>query len=173
MPALADEFTAIFRSEHRQVRDALLELIAAFEVRDRDRILSLLGRIATLTGPHFRYEEESLYPALTQIFGQRYVDHLFEEHDGAIVRAGALVALAQQDELSGEVVARAVEHVREILPHVSDCDGLSVMVEVLPESEVRAVLDARERAQADGLDLLAWARDVRGRPLPSTSDLHQ
>jgi hypothetical protein len=33
------------------------------------RVGTLLGRTATLTGPHFRYEEESLHPAPTVIFG--------------------------------------------------------------------------------------------------------
>jgi hypothetical protein len=165
MSALADEFTTVFRHEHRQVRDVLLELIDAFEARDRERIGALLERTAALTGPHFRYEEETLYPALKAIFGEPYIDHLFHEHDGAIERAATLVGLAQQNTLSDADVAHAVRLVREILPHVSDCDGLSVMVEILPEDEVQSIFDARDRSHADGLDLLMWASGVRGRPL--------
>lgn len=163
MTTLADDFTALFRAEHRQVRDALLDLVDAFRERDRPRIETLLGRVATLTGPHFRYEEESLYPALVGIFEEAYVDYLYEAHDGAIDRARQLVELAGQETLSDDDVAAAVHAIREILPHVSDCDGLSVMVEVLPDDDVRTILAARERTNALGLDLLSWADTARTR----------
>jgi hypothetical protein len=167
--ALADDFTAMFRAEHRQVRDVLLGLIEAFGARDRSRVSTLLAETARLTGPHFRYEEEALYPVLSRIFGSPYIEHLFEEHDGAIGRARALVALAESDQLTDEDAARAVRLVREILPHVSDCDGLSVMVEVLPAEPVRSVFAARDRAFEAGLGLLEWADTIRGRPLVLTA----
>jgi len=44
----------------------LLDLIQAFQDRNLSRARELLGRVAALTGPHFRYEEEALYPALTE-----------------------------------------------------------------------------------------------------------
>lgn len=53
---LADRFTQVFREEHRQVRDFLLDLIQAFQDRNLPRARELLGRLAALTGPHFRYE---------------------------------------------------------------------------------------------------------------------
>lgn len=163
MTTLADDFSTVFRTEHREVRDALLDLVDAFSERDRDRISSLLGRVAALTGPHFRYEEESLYPALIGIFEEAYVEYLYEAHDGAIARARTLVELAGQETLSDEDVALAIHLIREILPHVSDCDGLSVMVEVLPEEKVRSVFAARERTNRQGLDLLTWAETARAR----------
>lgn len=66
---LAHHFARIFRDEHRKVRDTLLDLIGAFRDRDRTSIRYLLNQTAVCTGPHFRYEEESLYPALTGIYG--------------------------------------------------------------------------------------------------------
>lgn len=53
-------FREIFRAEHRQIRHVLLDLINAFQLRDRSRISVLLGDVAQFTGPHFRYEEEVL-----------------------------------------------------------------------------------------------------------------
>lgn len=132
----------------------------------------MLERVATLTGPHFRYEEESLYPALTGIFEESYVEYLYEAHDGAIARARELVGLAGQESLSDEDVAAAIHAIREILPHVSDCDGLSVMVEVLPEKDVRDILAARDRTNELGLDLLAWAATARARPAFSHTRAH-
>lgn len=161
----AEAFTRIFREEHRVVRDALLDLVQALEARDLERIRALLGQIAAATGPHFRYEEEALYPALVQIFGPAYVEHLLQAHDGAIAGAKRLVTIASQRTLSDDDVAEAMRLVRSILPHVSDCDGLSIMVERLPEAQVQAILDARERARSEGLDLLTWAGGVRARPV--------
>lgn len=163
MSTLADEFTHVFREEHRQVRDLLLELVSAFEARDGARAREALGRTAALTGPHFRYEEESLYPALVPLFGSPYVEHLLGEHDRAIQGARRLVEIVAEDRLGDEEAEEAVGIVRSILPHVSDCDGLSIMVEVLPEEKVGALFAARERSLAEGLDLLTWADGPRGR----------
>ncbi len=164
MSVLADEFAETFRAEHRQVRDALLELIDAFEQRDRTRAGTLLQQIAQLTGPHFRYEEESLYPALVDIFGPDYIEKLLADHDQAIANAARLVELAAAEPLTDADVTEARTLARAILPHVSDCDGLSIMVELIPDGNVAAVLHARESARADGLDLLTWSRETRQRP---------
>ncbi len=165
MTKAADEFTQIFRDEHRRVRDTLLELIAAFEARDEARTASLLEQAAVLTGPHFRYEEEALYPALVQIFGEAYIEHLFGDHDRAIGGAKRLVELAGKTPLEDDDVEEAIGLVRSILPHVSDCDGLSIMVELLEDGSVQSILDARAGSLEAGLDLLRWAREVRERPI--------
>ncbi len=162
--ALADQFAQIFREEHRAVRDALLGLIQAYRERDRERIQSLLNQIAALTGPHFRYEEESLYPSLVEIFGEEYIEKLLGDHDAAIGRAGKLVGLAGKESLTDDDVAEAVQHIQRILPHVSDCEGLSLMVERLPKQKVKAIFAARDRALDEGLDLMKWADQVRRRP---------
>ncbi len=162
---LADRFAQVFREEHRVVRDTLLALIRAFQDRDRSRIRSLLGRAATDCGPHFRYEEEALYPGLTGIFGEEYIEKLLGDHDRMIGVARRLLELSEQETLTDAEVAEAGRLTRSILPHVSDCDGLSIMVETLPEASVQAVLDARRRARGEGLDLLRWATEVRRRPI--------
>ncbi|NUP47396.1 MAG: hemerythrin domain-containing protein [Catenulispora sp.] len=158
------EFTEVFRTEHRQVRDLLLELVRAFQERDARRARSLLTAVAEATGPHFRYEEEAMYPQLTGIFGDVYVGKLLADHDGAIRDSRELLALVGHDELTEEQAARGVELTRRILPHVSDCDGLTIMVETLPDEVVHDILWAREAALDAGLDLLDWAATTRARP---------
>ncbi|MDE3097465.1 MAG: hemerythrin domain-containing protein [Chloroflexota bacterium] len=162
---LAEEFNRTFREEHRAVRDALLDLVDAFRAGDLARARQLLERIAALAGPHFRYEEESLYPALVAIFGKEYVVKLLEDHDGAIATSRTLVGLAQRPSLSQQETNDAIRLVRTMLPHVSDCDGLSIMVERLDEPKVQQVLHTREQSLAAGLDLFAWADGVRRRPV--------
>ncbi|HEU5161328.1 MAG TPA: hemerythrin domain-containing protein [Streptosporangiaceae bacterium] len=160
---VVQEFTDIFRTEHRAVRDLLLELVDAFRGRDPERARSLISAIAAATGPHFRYEEEAMYPQLVDIFGDAYVDKLLADHDGAIRNARELLDLAGNSVLTAEQADRGVELTRQILPHVSDCDGLSIMVETLPEEAVGRILTARRAARAAGLDLLTWAATERDR----------
>lgn len=161
--ALADRFAQLFREEHRQIRDRLLDVLEAFKNRDLARARDLLGEISALAGPHFRYEEESLYPALTDLFGEEYIEELFQDHDRAIAGARRLVELAGKTDLTEDEVAEAVRIVRGILPHVSDCDGLSIMVERVPETSVQEILSRRDAARAENLDLMRWAEAVRGR----------
>src|SRR5262245_21031315 len=145
-----ETFAEIFGREHRTVRDLLLALVSAFESRDVDGARTLLAQLGEATGPHFRYEEESLYPELVPIFGAGYVDKLLLDHDWAIEHARRLAAIASKDELSDDDAAVAVRLVRGILPHVSDCDGLTLMVELLPDPTVESMLAARDAAIADG-----------------------
>lgn len=159
----SDEFSKIFRDEHRQVRDGLLDLLDAFADRDGEKAGELLGSIAGLTGPHFRYEEETMYPSLVQIFGAEYIDSLIDDHDGAIAGARRLVELAGGS-LGDTEVDEARKIIRGILPHVSDCDGLSLMVERLEDQEVAAILSNRDSSLAENLDLLTWDDTVRTRP---------
>ncbi len=161
-PAIADRFTRTFREEHREIRDALLDLVDSLRQRDHGRAQALLGRIAILTGPHFRYEEEAMYPALTSIFGPEYIEKLLEDHDGAIRTARRLVELTERPLTEADSV-EAVRLARTILPHVSDCDGLSIMVERFPPERIAHILQTRTDALAADVDLLTWARTIRQR----------
>jgi len=159
-----DRFQTLFREEHRAIRDTLLDLGAAFAARDLPRARPLLEKTAALTGPHFRYEEEAMYPALVAIFGEEYIAKLLGDHDRAIGAARRLAVLASQEALTDQEADEAMRLVRGLLPHVSDCEGLSIMVERLPTERVQEILAARERAREANLDLLTWAASVRARP---------
>ncbi|MFB4307155.1 hemerythrin domain-containing protein [Actinomadura sp. GTD37] len=163
MPTLVQEFTDVFRTEHRGVRDLLLDLVEAFRLRDTERVRELVAAVDAATGPHFRYEEESMYPQLVAIFGAEYVAKLLADHDGAIRNVQRLYTLTGHDRLTPRQAERGIELTRQILPHVSDCDGLSIMVETLPEDTVDAILTTRRHARAAGLSLLTWAATARER----------
>jgi hypothetical protein len=156
-----EEFATSFRAEHRHIRDAILDLIAAARSGDRIGAQRLVARLAELTGPHFRYEEERLYPALVGFYGPEYVESLCTEHDAAIESARGLAELVERDDQSLSDRERIVTLARGLLPHVSDCEGLSIMVERLPEAEVAGILRARRRARRDDLGLLRWADTTR------------
>lgn len=135
------QFAEQFRAEHRQVRDLLLQILQAFEQRDTRQAGELVQSIAALSGPHFRYEEDAVYPALVTIFGEEYVQKILGDHDRVIASAARLSALSQKQQLEEGDVQEAGCLFRSILPHVSDCDGLSIMVECLPEERVQQILD--------------------------------
>lgn len=158
-----EEFTEVFRAEHRQVRDLLLGLTRAFRERDAEHARSLVAAIAVATGPHFRYEEEAMYPQLTGIFGDTYVSKLLADHDGAIRNARELQRLAGRETLTEEQAEQGVGLAQQILPHVSDCDGLAIMIETLPGEAVSRILTTRSAALEANLDLLTWAATERAR----------
>lgn len=153
---VADQFAQAFRNEHREIRDALFALSGAFEKKSRGEIAVALARVAQLTGPHFRYEEDALYPSLTRVFGRGHIGKLVADHDLAIGAVRRLAALGGQIPLTDKVVLEALKLIRGILPHISDCEGLSIMTETLSSSKILAILESRRSAQRRGLDLLSW-----------------
>ncbi|WP_171075164.1 hemerythrin domain-containing protein [Nonomuraea basaltis] len=169
MLSISDHFTETFHAEHRQVRDLLFALIDAFKSGEYARVSKLVAALSAMIGPHFRYEEEALYPGLRSIFGSAYVDKLLSDHDDTIRNIRELTELAELAMLNdleeiGEGQAEwGIELAREILPYVSDCDGLSLMVETLPEDDVVHILATRDVARETNIDLLTWARTIRPR----------
>ena len=162
--SFTDQFSQTFRAEHREIRDALLGLVQAFQARDLERARPLLLRTAELTGPHFRYEEDAMYPALVPNFGDEYIDKLLGDHDRAIGASQRLVEITKHNTLTDLEVRDGIRHVWGLLPHLSDCDGLSIMVECLPENQVEAIFTARDHSRHANLDLLTWASTIRPRP---------
>lgn len=151
-----------FREDHRKVRDGLLDLASAAEAGDVLKARNILGQIDTLVGPHFRYEEETLYPALREFLGD-YVDSLIEEHGGAIDTAKVAAKVLSQSSLSkeeGKVVSKAA---RALLVHVSNCDGLNILAERFPKKKLDELGNAYAESRAAGVPLLRWADTIRKR----------
>ncbi len=149
-----------FREDHRKVRDGLLDLASAAEAGDVARARDILGQIDIMVGPHFRYEEEVLYPAMREFLGD-YVDSLIEEHGGAIDTAKTAAILLTQSSLSkedGKVVAKAA---RALLVHVSNCDGLNILAERFSQQKLDELGKALAQSRSEGVPLLRWADTIR------------
>ncbi|MDP2719659.1 MAG: hemerythrin domain-containing protein [Dehalococcoidia bacterium] len=149
-----------FRQDHRQVRDSLLEIAGYLESADIDKARGVLDRINKMVGPHFRFEEEDLYPAL-RIFLGEYVDQLLGEHDGAIGAAKVLVTLLGKDTITPEEGKEAAKAARALLVHVSNCDGLAILGERLPAQELTRLGAALATSREAGVTLLDWAETIR------------
>lgn len=152
-----------FKEDHRKIRDMLFDLKGRIEQKDTVAAREILGRLDAFVGPHFRYEEEALYPALRPIL-EDYVDHLVEAHDGAIATARKLASVVQKEQLSDDDVKVGRRAVLDILPHVSDCDGLAVFMEsiqTLHPAELDALAEKIAECRQDALSLLEWADSIR------------
>ena len=161
-----DRFVEGFRNEHRAARDAFLGIAQALRDREPARIGPLMDQANRGIGPHMRYEEEEMYPALAPLYGDEHVERMLQDHDRAFGVAGRLMELASHDPITDEDVEEGERLVRRMLPHVTDCDGLVLAIEVLPEERQRALFAARDRALADGHTMMEWG-ERRGRtPLP-------
>lgn len=149
-----------FREDHRQVRDGLLEIIDALQSKDVSKAREVLGRIDVLVRPHFRFEEESLYPTLRVFLGE-YVDQLLEEHNGVIDTARSCAELLQKESLTDEEARQAANAARAVLVHVSNCDGLAILTERLTSEELDRLGDKFAAARKAGIPLLEWADTIR------------
>jgi hypothetical protein len=151
-----------FREDHRKIRDLILELAASLRQHDVAQARELLASLDRLAGPHFRFEEEALYPALRQFLGD-YVDKLVSEHDGAIAKANGLAGLLQKDSITQEEAGAAMSDVSSLLIHVSDCDGLAIIMEKMSEQELGQIASIVMTCREADVPLLRWAEEIRGK----------
>ncbi len=153
---------AEFRDDHRKVRDGLLDMVEALKSKDAVRAGEILGNINTLTGPHFRYEEETLYPALRVFLGE-HVDQLLKEHDGIIDTARNCAELLKKGSLTDEEAEEAAKAAKALLIHVSNCDGLAILSERLKPEELDELGEKFASAREAGVPMLDWAANIRGK----------
>lgn len=151
---------AEFREDHRKVRDGILEITEALGRRDMKKAKEVISRLNILVGPHFRYEEEHLYPALRRFLGE-YVDQLHKEHDDVIGTAKACVDLLSKKNPTEREAEEARKAAMALLIHVSNCDGLAILAERLPEKELQDLGDRLDESRRAGVPLLEWAEKIR------------
>lgn len=151
-----------FREDHRKVRDGLLQMIKALESKNAGKAAKILGNLNVLVGPHFRYEEETLYPALKVFLGE-YVEQLLLEHDGVINTAVTCANLLKKDTLTDEEAHQAADAARKLLVHVSNCDGLAILSERLKKKEIDCLAEKFAASRKAGVPLLEWAEKIRNK----------
>ncbi len=151
-----------FREDHRKVRDRLLDLADAAEAGDVTKARDILWQIDTIIGPHFLYEEETLYPAMIEFLGD-YVDSLIEVHYGAIDTAKTAAKVLSQSSLSQEEGKAVAKAARALLVHVSNCDGLNILAERFSQEKLDKLGEAFAQSRAAGVPLLRWADTIRNR----------
>jgi polyhydroxyalkanoate synthesis regulator phasin len=151
-----------FKDDHRKVRDMLFELIDAISRRDSQKALKILSDLDRFVGPHFRWEEESLYLMFEKFFGREYLEYLLGVHDRIVKRAKELVEILSKGEITDEQAKKLVDVVRfEILSHPIECDGITLFADKLTQEELKKLVEDLERVERENIPLLEWAERIK------------
>jgi hypothetical protein len=150
-----------FHGDHQKVVGALLELRQAIAATDLARIRSILASAEGLLGPHFKFEELHLYPALEGFLGESGVKRLLNEHDGVFRSLKRIVELAQKDAWSEADRRSAQENLGLIYEHPVSCDGLSLWLERLPEEQSLQLSELLAAVRKQGTSFSEYDRERR------------
>jgi len=153
---------AEFRADHVKVRDMLLELIDAISKKDATKALEIMIRLDKITGPHFRWEEESLYLVFERFFGRQYLEYLLGVHDRIIKRGKELVEILSKGKITDEQAKTLPDIIRiDVLSHPIECDGIALFAEKLTREELDKLAEDLERVRREGIPLLEWAERIK------------
>ena len=148
-----------FHSDHQKVVGALFELRQAIAARSIPRIREILEAAEALVGPHFKFEELYLYPALERFLGEASVKRMLVEHDGIFRSVGRIAHLAQKDSWSEADVESATANLNLIYEHPIACDGLSLWMERFPAEEQNDLLEKMQGVRSQGTRLSDYRRE--------------
>jgi RND superfamily putative drug exporter len=144
-PGPVRELESAAHAEHQRLLDLLAELERASERREAAAVAALVEEIRGLAGPHFRYEESSLFPGLVEALGPDCVEGLYREHEAVFSALGRIEAIAAQGEIPEASAAEARRLARAAGAAIATCDALSEVVERQPPELAERVLAARRR----------------------------
>jgi len=152
------------KEDHKKVRDYLLNMIEALGRRDAQKALEILLLLDKLGGPHFRFEEETFYPALEKFFGKDYYEYLLRAHDRVINAAKRIAEVLGKGSVTQEEAESLVKLTRsEILPHPIECEGLVLLAEKLSQEDLNKIAGNLATARQAAVPLLEWADTIRSR----------
>ncbi len=150
------------KSDHAIVRDTLLDLIEAVEKKDATTALEILLKLDKMTGPHFRWEEESFYLAHEKFFGRKYLEYLLGVHDRIIRRGKELAEILGTGKITDEQAKTLPDILRfEVLSHPIECDGITIFTEKLPKEEIDKMAVEFERCRKEDIPLLEWGDSIK------------
>jgi len=86
---------------------------------------------------------------------------LQKEHDDVIGTAKACVDLLSKENPTEREAEEARKAAMALLIHVSNCDGLAILAERLPEKELQDLGDRLDESRRAGIPLLEWAEKIR------------
>lgn len=117
------------------------------------RKLKKLRDLNERIGPHFRYEEDSLYPKMRKCLGDERVNEMLNAHDGAVEGAKRLLEITGDENISEDEAEEGAEITRAMMTHVQDCDGLGVLREKLDERGLKQEFDTLEEYKEEAIPL--------------------
>lgn len=148
-----------FHSDHQKVVGALCALRQSIAEGDIPQVRRILCAAEELVGPHFKFEELYLYPALEPFLGESYTKKLYNEHDGVFRSIRRIAQLAQLESWSESDHQSAATNLELIYEHPIACDGLSLWMEKLPDAEQQGLFEKMREVRRQGTSLSEYYRE--------------
>lgn len=149
-----------YRDEHRLIRDSVLAIIDAGARGEVEEARAMVEQFDDAIGPHYRYEEEVLYPLMTRFLGEDRVEELIGEQADSIDAVREMKALLDDGTLTREQETELIEQMYTLMGHIYDCD-VAILMETLTDEEMAEVAQGVDRCHEEDLSLLQWAETVR------------
>ena len=149
--------------EHDQIREVLQKLSISMMMEDVERFKKLLVKFDQITGPHFRFEEEAVYPALVDIYYPRYISKLYTDHDLAIARFNELNKLVNKEKFSESDYISGIRHLRMMDHLITGCEILPIKNIPLDDQQIRRLKTIHKKSKEEKLGLISWSNTRRNR----------
>jgi hypothetical protein len=148
-----------FHADHQKVVNALFDMRQAIAAREVGRVRSILAVAEKLVGPHFKFEELYLYPALEPFLSEGRIKRLLNEHDGIFRGVRHIAKLAQKDTWLDADAHSAMENLEVIYDHPVTCDGLSLWIEKLPSERQEELYYQMQECRRQGTTFSEYYRE--------------
>jgi len=152
-----------WNKEHSIIREILLELNSALILEDIEQCKCLLAKLDEIVGPHFRYEEEAIYPAMVDVYCPGYINKLYTDHDLTIARINQLKNLFNQDNFTEMDLTSAIRHVRMISHYITNCETLPINNVKFDEQLIMQIFNTHKKSLDENLSLISWSDTIRNR----------
>jgi hypothetical protein len=150
-----------FQADHQRILDALLAVRGVICEGTPSRLHAILDRADRLLGPHCKWEEVFLYPALAALVGEVAVQRLITEHDGVHRSLQRLAELARVPRWSDAERRAAHEHWGILIEHLTNCDALSRYIPLLGPDMLRQLGEGLWAIRRQGITLSGYCRERR------------
>ncbi len=153
-------FLEAFKEDHKIILDKLLNLKDAVKRKETKDAENLVKFLDNIMGPHFRVEEEALYPMLTEYFGEDNVERLLEEHTMATEAMNEFKHNIGSEQYMREHGEDTLKKLQGFFLHVTSCDGLSIIIEKFSDDQ-KNNLDAHlTKVRDEAIPLTVWKQQI-------------
>ncbi|HVY55760.1 MAG TPA: hemerythrin domain-containing protein [Thermodesulfobacteriota bacterium] len=149
-------FLDAFKEEHKIILNNLLSLKDAVKRKDTGDAEKLVRFLDDIMGPHFRVEEEALYPMLTEYFGEDNVERLLEEHTMATDAMNDFKNNIGSEQYMREHGEDTLKKLQGFFLHVTSCDGLSIIIEKFSDDQKKNLDAHLMKVRDEAVPLTVW-----------------
>lgn len=155
-----NNFLEAFKEEHKIIFNNLLSLKDAVERKDTEDAENLVRFLDEIMGPHFRVEEEALYPMLAEYFGEDSVEHLLEEHTMATEAMNEFKHNIGNKQYMVERGEDTLKKLQGFFLHVTSRGGLSIIIEKFSDRQKRNLAAHLTKVRDEAIPLTVWKQGI-------------